>query len=227
MWAAPSILSIDAAAAASCGSGTHTLNWGNVTAGTSPASVTSSGGAPLAVAIGHTQTGNTVANGGLGGYDCFDVIDAQVGNQSAHSYLLQIATSNRNRFVTVTFTFPVGTTVNGLSFQVFDIDYSTTYNFQDIITVTGVKAGGGAAAFSATPGTAFTVGGTATSRMMTGAAGGNPATGQPTDSTSGNSTVTSTDSIASVTIRYEPGTPRDANPYQYVSIGNLTWTGCT
>ncbi|HEY5153089.1 MAG TPA: twin-arginine translocation signal domain-containing protein, partial [Acidimicrobiales bacterium] len=44
VWVAPSILTIDAAAAASCGTGTHTLNWGSVTAGTSPASVTSTGG---------------------------------------------------------------------------------------------------------------------------------------------------------------------------------------
>ncbi len=231
VWAAPSILTLDAAAAASCGTGVHTLNWGTVTAGTSPASVVSTGGTGShpTVTIGHTQTANTIQNNGLGGYDCFDVINSQIGGQTANSYLLSINTNSQANFVTVTFTFPAGTSVNGLSFQIFDIDYSTTYNFQDVVRITGVNSANAAATFSSTPNTSYTVANNNSATLtLTGLNySGNPNTGVPPNSANGNATITSTQSIRSVTVTYSPGIPTDANPYQYISIGNLTWTTCT
>src|SRR4051794_23818323 len=68
VWAAPSILTLDAAAAASCGTG-GTINWQGQTTGSSPGSITSNG-----VVATITKTTNTFAQA-----DAFTVVQPPGG----------------------------------------------------------------------------------------------------------------------------------------------------
>ena len=228
MWAAPSILTLDAAAAASCGTGTHTMAWSQKADNSGPGVFTSTGGTGSPnVTVGTNNSATNPANSGGGGSlgNNWTVVNngTQVGNQTAAFWYMQMkATAGGSaQWLETTFTF--AKSVVGLSFTVFDVDIGNAGNtWTDIVSVTGknaanvqqnvtvTKAGGTGSPTLAGSGT--------TTASATGAAN------VGTNSTVGNVTFSIATAVNSVTVRFAAGVV--TNPIQYVGIGNLTWTSC-
>jgi len=226
LWVAPAVLSVDAAAAASCGIG-GAIDWSTQTVNTSPASVTSNG-----VLATITKTTNASAQA-----DAFTVYDplappaaptpvpaaGNFGGQSAKYYRLSMKNAPNNAELDVQFDFTKSAAaikVNNLTFTLFDIDGFSNLNWWDRIIIESVPVG---AAFTTTkPGTTSvpTGSGTAASPLQ-----GN---GTVVDATNnGNATIAFTVPVSSVKIRYIESKATANNDNQYVGIGNLTWNGCT
>jgi hypothetical protein len=227
VWAAPSILTLDAAAAASCGTG-GTIDWSTVVPTTNPTSVTVG---TVTAAITHTDPS------GIGSAPDFSINTGSFGGQSAPWYQLQIVNAQTNNLQTVTFTFTKQ--VNNLSFQFFDIDQNTTTSgvgrYRDAIFVSGVNAA--STAIGTTPsGLGANVNGLGTSASPFLPLNGS---NNITDG-SGNATITFNAPVMTVTITYQAKAPKNAAgtdlgfgggntgwASQRIGIGNLSWNGCT
>ncbi len=168
--------------------------------------------------------GTSGGGGSLG--NNFSVIANQIGGNTGKAWYMQMRSTVAGRFMTTTFTFSKA--VVGLSFTIYDIDRVNGGGtvWTDKVVITGVKSGGGAANATPSKPAGSTVdivtGTTATAPTYTGTGNANIA---PT-STNGNGIVTFTNPVTSVTITYS--NPEAANipstPFQFMGIGNLTWT---
>ncbi len=227
MWAAPSILTLDAAAAASCRTGAHSLNWGGATNGAGPGTFTSTGGLTFGIIVGTNNSPTNPANSGGGGSlgNNWTVVNngTQIGNQTAGFWYMQMKATAGGSAQWLETTFDFGThSVVGLSFTVYDIDINDAGNtWRDIVsvsgrnaanvlqTVTATKAGGATPTLAGNPGTNPSATGT---------------TNVGTNSANGNVTFTIATAVKTVTVRFAAGLV--TAPIQYVGIGNLTWTSC-
>jgi hypothetical protein len=228
VWAAPSILTVDAAAAASCGTG-GTLNWANATPPGNPTSITVG---TVVATIAHTDPNN------VGSSPNFAVNTGTFGGQSSAWYQMQMEGAQTNQAMTVTFTF--SKQVNGLTFQFFDIDQNadadTTGFYRDVVWVTGTNAANATVGTSATNlGSSVSGNGTFASPFLPNNGSSNATAGQ------GNARITFNGPVQTVTITYQARAPRRGNntayPYpngagngwssQRIGIGNMGWTGCT
>lgn len=226
IWVAPSVLTVDAAAAASCGVG-GSIDWSGQTVNTSPASVLSNG-----VLATITKTTNASAQ-----VDAFTVYDplappaaptpvpgaGNFGGQSAKYYRLAMKNAPLNAELDLQFDFTKTAAVikvNALKFTLFDIDGFSNLNWWDKVIIETVPA---LAAFTATkPGATNppTGAGTAASPLL--------GAGTVADATNnGNVDIVFSVPVSSVKIRYIENKATANNDNQYVGIGNLTWTGCT
>ena len=250
VWAAPSILTLDAAAAASCPSNTG-LTWSNYATGAGSPTGTGTGSTVFATGSGTGLVNVTVAwndvsgvgNSGGGGSlgTNFSVTADEIGgNQSgtnpanSKAWYMQMRASTAGQLMTTTFTFSKA--VVGLKFSLYDIDRvnvagANGTRWTDKVVVGGTKAGGGAALVTATRPTGSTVdittGTSTTAANFTGTGNANidPA------SSNGNGIATFTDAVGvtSVTVTYSApaGSPYvTSNPFQFMGIGNLSWTSC-
>ena len=227
VWAAPSILTIDAAAAASCGAG-GTINWTNVTP-TSPSSVTVG---TVTASITHTDAS------GIGSSPDFEINSgSSFGGQSNAWYQLQILGAQTGQLQTVTFTFSMQ--VNSLSFTFFDIDQNTTTSgvgrYRDSVWVAGTNAANAAVATTATAlGTNVAGAGTSANPFLPVNGSDNVTNG------AGNATITFNAPVKTVTITYQARAPKNNGgtdlgfgngntgwASQRIGISNLNWTGCT
>lgn len=235
VWAAPAILTIDAAAAASC-SGNTGLVWNNFTTGAGAGVFATGSGASLVNVTVSTTNPNGVGTSGGGGSlgNNFSVIAGQIGGNTGKAWYMQMRATAAGQLMTTTFTFSKA--VVGLSFSIYDIDRvnvsgTNGTRWTDKVVITGTKNGGGSALVTASKPAGSTVdiatGTTTTAANYTGTGNVNidPA------STNGNGVATFTDAVGvtSVTVTYSApaGSPYvTSNPFQFMGIGNLTWTSC-
>jgi hypothetical protein len=237
LWVAPAVLTVDAAAAASCVGNTG-LVWSNYATGAGSTSGTGTGtgvfatgsGANLVNVTVSTTNPDSVASSGGGGSlgNCFTVIANQIGGNSGKAWYMQMHATAVGQGLTTTFAFSKA--VVGLSFSIYDIDRVNnggTLIWTDKVVITGVKNGGGAAsATAAKPGTSTVAltGTPGTSPTYTGTGSANIDPSSP----DGNGSVTFNNPVTSVTLTYTA--PELANlpstPFQFMGIGNLSWTGC-
>ena len=232
VWVAPSILTIDAAAAASCVGNTG-LVWNNFATGSTAGVFATGSGANLVnVTVSTTNPNGAGTSGGTGSLgNNFSVIANQIGGNTGKAWYMQMRATAVNNHMTTTFTFSKA--VVGLTFTIYDIDRVNNPGntvWTDRVIITGVKSGGGAAAVTASKPAGSTVdiatGTTATSAHYTGTGNTNisPA------STNGNGVATFTDAVGvtSVTIDYiAPDAGYiPSTPFQFMGIGNLAWTSC-
>jgi len=220
VWAAPSILTLDAAAAASCGTG-GSVDWSTIaTAPTFPFTTTSNtvvttvsrGAVPAsagtdAYTVGPPQTALGTSAPTFGGF----------GAANTYKYLfLRMVNAPNNATMSVTFTF--SKSVNNLTFTFLDIDGANNQTWRDRVVV---SAPPNTAPFGATkPGGGNNPAGTGTAAnpLL-----GNGSVGDTTDN--GNATIKFNNPVSSVTITYSAA--KAATTDQYIGITNLSWNGCT
>jgi len=232
VWVAPSILTLDAAAAASCVGNTG-LVWNNFATGAGAGVFATGAGANLVNVTVTTTNPNGVGSSGGGGSlgNNFSVIANQIGGNAGKAWYMQMMATAAGNHMTTTFTFSKA--VVGLTFSIYDIDRVLNAGntvWTDRVIITGVKSGGGAAALTATKPAGSTVdivtGTTATSGHYTGTGNVNIA---PTSS-NGNGIATFTDAggVTSVTIDYiaPDAAYIPSTPFQFMGVGNLGWTSC-
>jgi hypothetical protein len=249
IWVAPSVLTVDAAAAASCGVGTHTLSWGDATSAT----LNLDGALPNSTTA--TVSGDTIRTAAMGGVTatitytnpngvansttanslgtCFSVINNQIGANAGKSWYMQMKATAVNQHLTTTLTFrKAGVLIglNALTFTMYDIDKvnGTGTLWTDRIVVTGTLNG------TPVPLTATKAGAGANSPVIAGsgtnavtATGGGNLNIDPS-SNAGNVTFVFSGPVDTVLIDYiAPDTGSvTSNPFQFTALSNVTWTTC-
>jgi len=224
LWVAPSVLTFDAAAAASCGTGVHTLNWNTVGVGSGPGTYATGAGATLVNVTVATanSTPNPASSGGGGSLGTnWTVINQQIGNQTLPTWYMQMTASANGLFLETTFHFSKA--VVGLSFTVYDIDINSAgLLWTDLVTVTGTNAAAVAQNVTVVhpaDGTTTLAGSGSTSASALGT------TNATNTQDTGNATFTFATAVTDVIVKFQAqNTP--TNPMQYVSISNLTWASC-
>ncbi|MGZ4759853.1 MAG: hypothetical protein ACXV95_12395 [Acidimicrobiales bacterium] len=228
VWAAPSILTVDAAAAGSCGVAVSTLDWSLVTTGApGPSSVSGQTNMHgVTATISHTDPNGRAFT------DSFQALTlasagARFGN-ATQWYELQMSGASVGDLQTATFAF--NNALNSLSFTLLDIDQNNnnqTGRWRDIVSVAATGATGSAVGFTTSAMGANVTGSgtTATPFSATGSNVGNT-------STAGNVTLSFTAPVKSFVITYNAAAPTGSTQTtgfdeQRIGITNLTWTGCT
>jgi len=223
------MLTVDAAAAASCAGNTG-LVWNNFATGAGVGTFATGSGASLVNVVVTTTNPNSASNsGGTGSLGTsFTVIAGQIGGNTGKAWYMQMRATAANQHLTTTFTF--SKTVVGLSFTMYDIDRVNSGGllWTDKVIVTGIKPGGAAANATATKPAGSTVdittGTSATARTFVGTGDVNI----DPSSSNGNGIVTFTDPVTSVTVDYiaPDAAYVTSAPFQFMGIGNLSWTSC-
>ena len=248
LWVAPSVLTMDAAAAASCGTGTHTLSWTDAAlpTGTLPNSgtrvptgstVTTPAMGGVTATIDWTDTSGVSTDGGTGSLgSSFSIINQQIGGNTGKSWYMQMHATQTTQALTTKFTFKKSAALIGLvgfAFTMYDIDRVTGANtlWTDHIVVTGTRNGVAVPLTLTKPGVGANspvINPVSPATANVGdAVGGGDLNISPTVG-DGNVTFTFTGAVDTVLITYNnpEANHLPSTPFQFTGIGNLTWTTC-